>query len=105
MLTGMTDEDWEITLEAFDAAQSGRGEPGLVRIDHLNDRRGRCRVAAEHPGQRLHDDLIHPRVQQDQHQCADPPTSDGATTLPSGSADLEAGLHLRCPGRFRLCCG
>ena len=28
MLTGMTEEDWEITLEAFDAAQSSRGEPG-----------------------------------------------------------------------------
>lgn len=28
MLTGMTEEDWAITLEAFDAAQSRRGEPG-----------------------------------------------------------------------------
>jgi transposase len=28
MLTGMTDEDWAITLEAFGAAQSSRGEPG-----------------------------------------------------------------------------
>lgn len=28
MLTGMTEEDWAITLEAFDAAQSSRGEPG-----------------------------------------------------------------------------
>ena len=28
MLTGMTEEDWAITLEAFDAAQSCRGEPG-----------------------------------------------------------------------------
>src|ERR1700688_4253615 len=28
MLTGMTEEDWTITLEVFDAAQSSRGEPG-----------------------------------------------------------------------------
>ena len=28
MLTGMTEEDWAITLEVFDAAQSSRGEPG-----------------------------------------------------------------------------
>ncbi len=28
MLTGMTEGDWEIVLEVFDAAQSGRGEPG-----------------------------------------------------------------------------
>jgi transposase len=28
MLTGMTEEDWAITLETFDAAQSSRGEPG-----------------------------------------------------------------------------
>jgi hypothetical protein len=28
MLTGMTKEDWEITLEVFDAAQSSRGELG-----------------------------------------------------------------------------
>jgi transposase len=28
MLTQMTDEDWEIVLTVFDAAQSSRGEPG-----------------------------------------------------------------------------
>jgi transposase len=28
MLTGMTEEDWSIALEVFDAAQSSRGEPG-----------------------------------------------------------------------------
>jgi transposase len=28
MLTKMTDEDWEIVLALFDAAQSERGEPG-----------------------------------------------------------------------------
>ena len=28
MLTGMTEEAWAITLAAFDAAQSSRGEPG-----------------------------------------------------------------------------
>ena len=28
MLTGMTERDWAITLEVFDAAQSARGEPG-----------------------------------------------------------------------------
>jgi transposase len=28
MLTGMTEEDWTITLAVFDAAQSNRGEPG-----------------------------------------------------------------------------
>ncbi len=28
MLTGMTERDWEITLEVFDAVQSARGEPG-----------------------------------------------------------------------------
>jgi transposase len=28
MLTQMTEEDWAITLEVFDAAQSSRGEPG-----------------------------------------------------------------------------
>ena len=28
MLTKMTEEDWEIVLEVFDAAQSERGEPG-----------------------------------------------------------------------------
>ena len=28
MLTGMTEEDWAITLEVFDAARSNRGEPG-----------------------------------------------------------------------------
>ena len=33
MLTGMTDEDWSITLKVFDAARSGRGQPGR------NDRR------------------------------------------------------------------
>jgi transposase len=28
MLTGMTEEDWAITLKVFDAARSGRGQPG-----------------------------------------------------------------------------
>ena len=28
MLTGMTDEDWSIALEVFEAARSRRGEPG-----------------------------------------------------------------------------
>jgi len=28
MLTGMTERDWSIMLEVFDAAQSSRGEPG-----------------------------------------------------------------------------
>jgi transposase len=28
MLTGMTERDWSIVLEVFDAAQSSRGEPG-----------------------------------------------------------------------------
>jgi transposase len=28
MLTGMTEKDWEIVLEVFDAVQSRRGEPG-----------------------------------------------------------------------------
>lgn len=28
MLTGMTEEDWSIVLEVFDAAQSRSGEPG-----------------------------------------------------------------------------
>lgn len=28
MLTGMTERDWAITLEVFEAAQSARGEPG-----------------------------------------------------------------------------
>jgi transposase len=28
MLTQMTEEDWAITLEVFDAAQSSRGQPG-----------------------------------------------------------------------------
>lgn len=28
MLTKMTEEDWGIVLEVFDAAQSGRGEAG-----------------------------------------------------------------------------
>jgi transposase len=28
MLTGMTERDWAIVLEVFDAAQSSRGEPG-----------------------------------------------------------------------------
>src|SRR3954452_3645681 len=28
MLTGMTEHDWSIVLEVFDAAQSSRGEPG-----------------------------------------------------------------------------
>ena len=28
MLTGMTEQEWLITLEVFDAAQSNRGEPG-----------------------------------------------------------------------------
>ena len=28
MLTGMTEDDWAIVLEVFDAAQSRRGEPG-----------------------------------------------------------------------------
>src|SRR3954451_8753780 len=28
MLTGMTERDWSIVLEGFDAAQSSRGEPG-----------------------------------------------------------------------------
>src|SRR3974390_1896788 len=28
MLTGMTERDWSIVLEVFDAAQSRRGEPG-----------------------------------------------------------------------------
>jgi transposase len=28
MLTGMTEEDWSIVLELFDAARSRRGEPG-----------------------------------------------------------------------------
>lgn len=28
MLTKMTEEDWEVVLELFDAAQSERGEPG-----------------------------------------------------------------------------
>jgi hypothetical protein len=28
MLTGMTQREWSIVLEVFDAAQSSRGEPG-----------------------------------------------------------------------------
>jgi transposase len=28
MLTGMTEEDWSVVLEVFEAAQSNRGEPG-----------------------------------------------------------------------------
>jgi transposase len=28
MLTGMTERDWSIVLEVFDAVQSSRGEPG-----------------------------------------------------------------------------
>src|ERR1051325_2321118 len=28
MLTGMTERDWEMLLDVFDAAQSRRGEPG-----------------------------------------------------------------------------
>ena len=28
MLTGMTEEDWSITLKVFNAARSGRGQPG-----------------------------------------------------------------------------
>ncbi len=28
MLTRMTEEDWTLALEVFDAAQSSRGEPG-----------------------------------------------------------------------------
>ncbi len=28
MLTGMTEQDWSIVLEVFNAAQSSRGEPG-----------------------------------------------------------------------------
>ena len=28
MLTGMTERDWPIALEVFDAVQSSRGEPG-----------------------------------------------------------------------------
>ena len=28
MLTGMTEEDWSITLKVFDAARSRRGQPG-----------------------------------------------------------------------------
>jgi hypothetical protein len=28
MLTGMTERDWSIVVEVFDAAQSNRGEPG-----------------------------------------------------------------------------
>ncbi len=28
MLTGMTEDDWAIVLDVFDAAQSRRGEPG-----------------------------------------------------------------------------
>src|SRR4051795_6159766 len=28
MLTGMTERDWSVVLEVFDAAQSSRGEPG-----------------------------------------------------------------------------
>ena len=28
MLTGMTEDDWSIVLEVFEAAQSRRGEPG-----------------------------------------------------------------------------
>jgi transposase len=28
MLTGMTERDWRITLEVFDAVQSSQGEPG-----------------------------------------------------------------------------
>ena len=28
MLTGMTERDWRITLDVFDAVQSSRGQPG-----------------------------------------------------------------------------
>ena len=28
MLTGMTERDWQVALEVFDAVQSNRGEPG-----------------------------------------------------------------------------
>jgi hypothetical protein len=28
MLTGMTEDDWSIVVEVFEAAQSRRGEPG-----------------------------------------------------------------------------
>src|ERR1700761_9400005 len=39
MLTGMTERDWSIVLEGFDAAQSSRGEPGhddrkFLRVIH-----------------------------------------------------------------------
>ena len=32
MLTGMTESDWEIVLEVFEAAQSRRGEPGMTTV-------------------------------------------------------------------------
>ena len=31
MLTGMTERDWLIALELFDAVQSSRGQPGRDR--------------------------------------------------------------------------
>ena len=46
MLTGMTEDDWAIVLEVFDAVQSRRGEPGhddrkfleAAKTLHLNRR-------------------------------------------------------------------
>jgi transposase len=35
MLTRMTEEDWTLALEVFDAAQSSRGEPGRVDREFL----------------------------------------------------------------------
>jgi hypothetical protein len=47
MLTGMTEQDWLITLEVFDAVQSRRGEPGhddltpplIFRLSALRNKR------------------------------------------------------------------
>ena len=33
MLTGMTERDWSLVLEVFDAAQSSRGEPGMTTVN------------------------------------------------------------------------
>jgi hypothetical protein len=41
MLTRMTEEDWALALEVFDAAQSSRGEPGRDDRKFLE---GHCQI-------------------------------------------------------------
>ena len=72
MLTGMTERDWSIVLDVFDAAQSSRGEPGHDDRKFL---------------EAVHYDAEH--SEKDEPGCLRHPLSDEACSLPLRSDTEE----------------